>query len=214
MTTALRLPPALVALSDGDLDGGGVRGFVERARAARAAGLAGIMLREPLLGDRDLLVLAHVVRRLFDRAGGGWLAVHDRAHIAEAADADACHAGFRSLTPVELRTALPDRIAIGLSTHAGDADAAWRGADYLVHGPVFETPSKRGLLEPIGLPGVADAVRRSAGRTPVHAIGGLRPENARAVLDAGASGVFARAAVLGADDPARAVHAFLQALAR
>ena len=44
-------------------------------------------------------------------------------------------------------------------------------------------------------------------RLPAVAIGGISPENAGAVLAAGASGVAVISAVFGATDPARAARA-------
>lgn len=205
-----RLPPTLLALSPGTLrDAADVERLLQRAAAARAAGLRGVLLREPHLGERPFLELARRLRALL-AGDGGWLGLHDRAHLVAAAGADAVHVGFRSLSPAELRSWLPADVAVGLSTHAGDDVAAWGSADYLVHGPVFDTPSKRGLLEPIGTGGLAAAVARAP--RPVWALGGLAPEHperVRGALEAGARGVAVLAAVLAREDPAPAVRALL-----
>jgi thiamine-phosphate pyrophosphorylase len=82
-------------------------------------------------------------------------------------------------------------LRIGRSVHeAGEvvALAAEGAVDYVVFGPVFETPSKRGLLEPRGLAGLATACRAGL---PVIAIGGIDASNAGSALAAGAAGVAA-----------------------
>ena len=201
------LPPPLVALSPGGLAEEGSVPFLRALARAVDAGLAGLLLREPSLGDRPFLELARACRRAL-----GWLAVHDRVHLAEAAGADAVHLGFRSLTPSEARPILPDRIAIGLSAHAADDDARWRAADYLVFGPVRETPSKSGVLEPTGLEGLAEAVRRSS--APMWAIGGIAPEDVRPCLDAGSRGDAVLSGILPARDPAAAARAYLARMPR
>ena len=199
------LPPPLVALSPGALAEAGEAGFLRALRAASSAGLRGLLLREPSMPDRPLLALAIACRRTLPE--DGWLAIHDRVHLARACEADAVHLGFRSLAPETARELLEDRVALGLSAHAGDDAARWTGADYLVFGPVFDTPSKRGLLEPTGTDGLARAVARSP--APVWAIGGVAPENLEACLDAGGRGVAVLSRILLARDPAAACRAYL-----
>lgn len=132
---AKRLPPAIVALSPGTLEPADASG--EHARAislpagARAlltalaeavrGGLGAFVLREPALGDAAFLSLAREARSAL---GSGWLAIHDRVHLADACGADAVHVGFRSLTPSAARAICAAHVAIGFSAHAHDADAA------------------------------------------------------------------------------------------
>jgi len=91
-------------------------------------------------------------------------------------------------------------------------EAELKGADWVVFGPVYDTPSKRAYGPPQGvarLERVATTVR-----LPVIAIGGITPERVREVLGAGARGVAAIAAILAADSPADATRRFLEALDR
>jgi len=199
-----RFPPPLVALSPGDLAPASVPGFLAKARAAIGAGLRAILVREPAMGDGALLDLALEVRRLLPAEG--WLGIHDRVHLAEAARADAVHLGFRSLEPSEARKILPEAIAIGLSAHAGDDETTWSAADYLFFGPVRATPSKEGLKEPVGFEELARAAARSP--VPVWAIGGLRDVDVATCRAAGCAGIAVRAGILGAPDPAGAYAAY------
>ncbi|MBI5364206.1 MAG: thiamine phosphate synthase [Planctomycetes bacterium] len=203
-----RLPPRLLALSPGDLAPADVERFLVRAARAIAAGLSGVLLREPALSDRVVLELALALRA---RLGpGGWLAVHDRVHLAVAAGADAVQLGFRSLTPADARAVLPEHVAIGFSAHADDPIEPWCASDFLLLGPVFDTPSKAGVKAPLGLDGLAREVARAP--RPVWALGGITAERARAVIDAGATGVAVRGALLGGDNPVMAVQSFLATL--
>src|SRR5262249_43199683 len=145
------------------------------------------------------------------RGAGAWFAVHDRAHLAATLGADAVHLSFRSLGPGDFAAwPAPRTFALGLSTHAGDDPAGFAGADYLFHGPLHATPSKAGLLDPVGLDGLARAVQ-SADR-PLLAIGGVTPLDVPALRARGVHGVAVRAGILGATDPARATEAYLRAL--
>ncbi len=204
--TARALPPALLLLSPGELDGVGTEAFADLVAVLARAGLRGLLLREPGLCDRAFLALARSLRSALPRAQGGWLGVHDRAHLAEACDADAVHLGWRSLAPRELRGWLPDDLALGLSTHAGDDRARWSGADYRLHAPLFAVPGKGA---PVAAQGLARAV--AAAGPPVWALGGITPERVSAALAAGARGVGVQRGVFAAPDPGQALAAYLRA---
>ncbi len=97
---------------------------------------------------------------------------------------------------------------IGRSVHSFEEAlvAMAEGADYLVLGSVYATPSHPGR-EPVGV----EAVRAvSALGIPVIAIGGVTPSHVRELREAGAYGAAAIRALWHADDPARAALAFLE----
>ncbi|MEJ5186215.1 MAG: thiamine phosphate synthase, partial [Candidatus Geothermincolales bacterium] len=75
--------------------------------------------------------------------------------------------------------------------------------DYLGVGPVFPTGTKADAGDPLGLEGLREIAGMA--EVPVVAIGGIRPEMVREVLEAGASGVAVISAVTEADDMYEAV---------
>jgi thiamine-phosphate pyrophosphorylase len=212
MAEGPQLPPRLVLISPGDLvEPRAVEGFRRLARDLAEAGLAGLLLREPRLGDRALLELGLALRPCLP-----WLGIHDRVHVGCAAGADAVHLGFRSLEPGAARLAAgdgPTAPRLGLSTHAPDDPAAWAGVDYVFHGPIFETPSKQGLLEPIGRAGLERALAARPDGVPLLALGGITAPEAAGLLAAGADGVAVIGAVLAATDPRAALLDLLAACA-
>jgi thiazole tautomerase (transcriptional regulator TenI) len=110
------------------------------------------------------------------------------------------------LTPADARRVL-SRGWIGRSVHSiEEADAAVReGADFLVVGSIYRTASHPGRSA-VGL----RLVREAAGLSrPVIAIGGITPERAIEVKEAGAYGVAAISALWLASDPAAATLAML-----
>lgn len=186
-----RLPPVLIAISPGIARGTTARLALGRhLKALFEAGLEGCVIREPGLSDADLLALAVDLRQAFTGRLAKWICIHDRVHVAVAAKADAVHLGFRSLDLKAARSAMPRGLGLGLSTHAHDDQQSWKGADYLFHGPVFETPSKAGRVKPVGLEGLKLALQADL---PVWALGGITPANLCDVLGTGVSG----AAMLG-----------------
>jgi len=191
-----RLPGRILALTPGDLAPDGIAGFVRKAREAAAAGLDSILVREPALDDGATLGLALELRDVLGNRG--WIGIHDRVHLADAARANAVHLGFRSLPIREARAICADTIAIGFSAHAHDAPNARNGADYLLFGPVFPTPSKAGLVEPVGVEGLLRAVRSTP--IPIWALGGIVPENAGPTVLTGCRGIAVRNAWLDPRD--------------
>lgn len=175
------------------------------------AGVRAIQLREKDLSAAELLALAQPLRELTRRVGAR-LFINDRADVALAVEADGIQRGHTSLPVRLLRNIAGNRLLIGASVHSlEEARAAEQdGADFLVFGPVYETPSKR----PYGPPQGVEALKRVVGsaRIPVLAIGGITPERVAEVRKSGAHGVAVISAILAAERPAEATKAFLEVL--
>jgi thiamine-phosphate pyrophosphorylase len=169
----------------------GFRQLLALARAAVGARIDLFQLREKLLRPRVLYELASRCAEV-TRGSGTRLLVNDRADIARAAGADGVHLTTRSLEATTVRRAFGQDFLIGVSAHApAEARAAREGgADFVVFGPVFDTPSKRALGTPVGVEALRE-VAHTLSPFPVFAIGGVTRGNARAVLHAGARGVAA-----------------------
>jgi thiamine-phosphate pyrophosphorylase len=178
-----------------------------------AAGVKAVQLREKDLSGRELYALATELRAL-TRRHGARLLINDRIDIALAVDADGVHLPSDSFPPSEACQLLGREKLIGVSTHSLEqALAAERdGADFVVFGPVFDSPSKRRYGLPLGVEALAQVAHTLS--IPVFAIGGARPESALKLRAAGARGVAVISAILGALDPADAVKEFLEQLVR
>jgi thiamine-phosphate pyrophosphorylase len=178
-----------------------------------AAGLRGVQLREKDLDVRPLLELASELRELTRRRGAR-LVLNDRADVALAVGADGVQRTHASLPTVALRRIGASSFLIGASVHSEQEarEAAADGADFVVFGPIYDTPSKRRYGRPQGLAALG-RVAASVDR-PVIGIGGVTPERVRDVVAEGAAGVAVISAILGAERPADATKAFLDALGR
>ena len=178
-----------------------------------AAGLRAVQLREKDLPVREMLALADGLREA-TRRHGARLLVNDRADVALAAGADGVQRTHISLPVSALRAITPAGFLVGASAHSeGEArEAVAQGADVVVFGPVYDTPSKRRYGPPQGLAALEAAARAVA--RPVLAVGGLTPERVPEVLAAGAAGVAVIRAIYAAPHPADATKAFLDALGR
>lgn len=179
--------------------------------AALAGGAKAIQLREKNLSTRDLYQL---VERLLPIVHGrdACLLINDRVDLALALPVDGVHLSRLSLPPAETRALLGSARLIGVSCHSPEEaiEAENGGADFIVFGPLFPTPSKAAYGPPVGLTQLSE-VRRQVG-LPILGIGGITVSNTASVISAGADGVAAISAVMTADDPADAVSTLLHAV--
>jgi thiamine-phosphate pyrophosphorylase len=188
------------------------RPLVALIEEALRAGLTAVQLREKDLGTRVLMTLAVEIRDLA-RSFGATLLLNDRIDLAQVIGSSGVHLPAAGLPASVARRILGSNQLVGVSTHSVEEvlRAESDGADFVVLGPVYETPSKRAYGAPLGLSSVEEAARRA--RVPVFAIGGITASRARDVRRAGASGVAVVSAILGADDVTRATRAILEAVA-
>lgn len=197
----------LVLVTDRSLAPGGDLPAV--VRATLRGGADCVHLRERGLPDAQLLALAQALRAETARAGARFVVNH-RVDLAVAADADGVHLGWRSMGPAEARRAAGGAMSVGVSCHSAvEARAAVDdGADYIFLGPVFETPSKEGLADPLGLNAFGKIC--AVVPLPVVGIGGIDAGRAAQVVRAGACGVAVIRDIMAAEDPEAAAKALIE----
>jgi thiamine-phosphate pyrophosphorylase len=179
-------------------------------RESLAAGLRAVQVREKDLPTRPLLDLAREVRVL-TREYGARLFVNDRLDIALAVEADGVQLRADSMPVAAARRLLGPERLIGVSAHsAAEARRAEaEGADFVLLGPIYATPSKLAYGAPIGLEPLAEAAQQC--RLPVFAIGGITAARLDAVHRAGARGAAVISAILSAESVAVATRELLDA---
>jgi len=168
-----------------------LHGEIERAAGA---GVDWIQIRERDLPGRALSGLVReAVRRV---PADSRVLVNDRLDVACTTAAGGVHLGEQSLPVAEVirflqAHRLPEKFLVGASAHSLVAAlaAAKAGADYVIFGPIFATPSKALFGEPQGVERLAEVCKKVA--VPVVAIGGITLENAPQCLRAGAAGIAA-----------------------
>jgi thiamine-phosphate pyrophosphorylase len=187
------------------------RPLLDVAEQALRGGVDAVQLREKDLSSAALFDLAQRLRDLCRRYGARLL-INDRVDVALAVGADGVHLPADSFAPADARRLLGPHALIGASTHSlKEAQAAAAaGADFIVFGPVFDTPSKRAYGAPLGLEALAEVTRATA--LPVFAIGGVTSGRVAAIRQGGAHGAAVISAILHADDPRAAAAALRAAL--
>lgn len=199
----------LYLVSDRTLTGG--RDLLWVLERALEGGVNAVQLREKDLSGRDLFELAKKTRTLCERYGAP-LFINDRVDVALAVDAAGVQLGKASL-PIEVaRTLLgPDKL-IGASIHSPEeaTDAKSAGADFLVFGPVYFTPSKASFGGPRGVSALRKIVE--VGLLPVYAIGGISTKNTAEVREAGANGIALISSIIANENPKDAAAAMAKLL--
>jgi thiamine-phosphate pyrophosphorylase len=174
-------------------------------------GVKAIQLREKDLGGKELFELAEKTRRLCNRYNAR-LFINDRIDVALAVEADGAQLGKTAIPIESARNLLGPQKLIGASVHAlAEAKEAERsGADFILFGPVYFTPSKAAYGPPQGLTVVKEIVEKVS--SPIYAIGGIKPQNIEETKRTGIRGVALISAILNSDNPKAAARRILQQL--
>lgn len=192
--------PAFIVISDG-------KGDAERLlqmATALAPVIDGFILREKQWTARQMWEWGTALLEAgFPPAK---LIINDRMDVALALSAGGVHLAGHSLPAAAAKPSVPQPMKTGVSVHslAEAQQAAAAGADYVLFGHIFPTPSKPGLPAR-GIHSLREMVSRLP--VPVIAVGGIHADNASAVLDTGCAGIAVISAVLSAANPLEAAKA-------
>ena len=187
----------------------------ELERALDAGDVACVQLRLKGASDETVLHVSERLMPIVQKAGAAFL-INDRADLAAKLDADGAHIGQEDMSYEEARAVLgPDKI-IGVTAHNSRhlaMEAAEKGADYVAFGAFFPSTTKEAKTR-----ADVDLLEwwSEIFEIPCVAIGGITPENAAPLIDAGAdfiavsSGVWSYPA--GAAAAVRAFSALFQSI--
>jgi thiamine-phosphate pyrophosphorylase len=164
----------------------------------------------PEVVAREIAAALDVCRR-----HGCQLIVNDYWREAITASADYVHLGQEDLADADVPAIKARGVRLGISTHSHEelAFALAAKPDYVALGPIYETKLKVMKWAPQGLDRIADW-RRRIGDLPLVAIGGLTPERADAVLEAGAGSLAVVTDFITHADPEARVRQWLAHTAR
>ena len=163
-----------------------VPGFVKTLRATLAAApVACLQIRLKGLENSALVQAARPICEAA-QAMGVAVVLNDKPDLVDAVGADGVHIGQDDMDYFSSRELLGGDAIIGVTCHDSKQlafDAAAAGADYVAFGAFFDTPTKspktRAQTEIL-------TWWNEAMETPCVAIGGITPDNAQALVEAGA----------------------------
>jgi thiamine-phosphate pyrophosphorylase len=206
----IEIAPRVVVVTDRSLCG--ERELIARIEAIVGAAPRGsviVQVREKDLDGGALYALTRVILAIA-RPAGAPVWVNDRVDIALVAAADGVQLPERGLAIADARALAPG-VAIGSSRHsiAGVRDAI--GADLVVLGPIWDTPSKRGVITPLGSDALAAARAVLPPDARLVAIGGIDgPDRARDAARAGADAIAVVRAAWTSRDPGETIAALVE----
>jgi thiamine-phosphate pyrophosphorylase len=187
------------------------RPLVPLLQRVLTAAAPAIQLRERDLSARELVTLTLEVQAV-TASRRSQLLINDRIDVALALEGVGVHLRSNSLPVSVARQVLGTQRLLGISVHAVEeaVQVESQGADYIVLGPIYETPSKQMFGPPLGIHTLERACRLV--RLPIIGIGGVTAARAREMRRAGAFGVAVITAVLGAADVESATRELLDAV--
>ena len=185
------------------------RPLTEVVKEACEAGIKAVQLREKDLSPVELFHMAEELKKIC-QSYRAKLFINDRMDVAMAVEADGIQLTSKSL-PVDVVRRFYSRL-IGVSTHSLDEAllAQKGGADFILFGPVFYTPSKIQYGEPQGLSRLQHITLNV--KLPVFAVGGITSDRAKTCLEAGAHGVAVISAIMSSENIKASVCEFKKRL--
>ncbi len=175
------------------------------------AGVKAVQLREKDLSPVLLYQLAIDIKKICQQHHTK-LFINDRADVAMAVEADGVQLTSQSLPVEAVRKWFPRPKLIGVSTHSlEEALRAQEGnADFILFGPIFETPSKAPFGNPQGLNKLSHLSKSV--QVPIFAVGGINPERAKYCIGNGATGVAVISSIMSSSNVERIVKSYEQVL--
>jgi len=162
--------------------------LVGKFSTAARSGVDFIQIREKKISGKNLSELVRrVVREISDTRCR--VVVNERFDVAITAGAHGVHLTSTSIPAEIVRSNVPDRFIIGKSTHSiSEIEDAKSSVDYVFFSPIFDTPSKMGIIESKGVEELKRAVDAALPR-PVIALGGITIGNVKELSGSGVAGI-------------------------
>jgi len=186
--------------------------FPHRLKAALEPGIAAaFQLRVKDVDEHELARLAEPLQRICAEADVTFI-VNDSMELAKRLGADGVHLGQSDGDIREARALLGPSAQIGKTCHDSRhlaMEAGEAGADYVAFGAFHPTTTKPSDYRPE--PSIL-TWWSTLFELPCVAIGGITPDNAAPLVEAGADFLAVCQAVWGKDDPGAAVQAFSEVL--
>lgn len=174
-------------------------------RLALAGGCRWIQLRMKDCADDEIIPVAKQVKELC-REYCAKFVIDDNVEIAKLLDLDGVHLGKNDMPVAEARILLGENKIIGGTANTfEDVERIYQdGADYIGCGPFRFTTTKKRLAPILGLEGYRSITSRmkSAGiDIPMVAIGGIKAEDIKDIMQTGVDGIALSGSVLNAENP-------------
>lgn len=188
----------------------------EQIKGVIAGGCRWVQIRMKEASDEDIEKVVAEIKPLCIETET-FLILDDRVELAKKLDVGGVHLGKNDMLPSKARMLLGPAAVIGVTANTINDIIAVRSLDidYIGMGPFAYTNTKKNLSPVLGAEGIrslcTDMERLEINIGHV-AVGGIRLEDVRTIMEAGANGVAVSGAIAFADDISGATAKFLEAL--
>jgi len=188
----------------------------EQIKGAIAGGCRWVQIRMKEASDEDIEKVVAEIKPLCIETET-FLILDDRVELAKKLNVGGVHLGKNDMLPSKARMLLGPAAVIGVTANTIDDIIAVRSLDidYIGMGPFAYTNTKKNLSPMLGAEGIrslcSDMERLEINIGHV-AVGGIRLEDVRTIMEAGANGVAVSGAIAFANDIPDATAKFLEAL--
>lgn len=189
---------------------------IDQVQLACEAGAKWIQYRCFSKNNEELLQDIHAIAEICDD-WGTTLIVTDHIHLKGKADIQGFHIEDLNANFKAIRQELGDEFTLGGSatTIENIVRLAHEGADYAGFGPFARTSKPFNLLPLLAISAYSDAVKqfnKDGIDFPIVALGGVKVEDVRDLMDTGIHGVAISSAIVDAEDFIEAYEDFYQAV--
>ncbi len=175
--------------------------FLEQLDLVCQSGVDRVILREKHLGEHEYEKLAIEAKRICDLHKVHY-SLHNHLEIAKNLGVLDVHLTYDTFINKHEKLVCFNKIGVSVHSVEQAIEAEKWGADYIIAGHIFQTDCKKDIpprcIE--FLSEVCDSVL-----IPVHAIGGIAPENIASVKQAGASGACLMSSLMKSSEPEKLV---------
>lgn len=134
-----------------------------------------VQIRFPNFDDRDIFEFS---KKLKSETKNIKLLINESIDIMEILNLDGVHLKSRSIPIDKLRDYFKNQYIIGKSTHSITEiqDTFLKGGDFVTFGPIFDTFSKRGMGQPLGVESLKKALDIDE-KIAIFPLGGINSSN-------------------------------------
>lgn len=187
--------------------------IIDQVKGVLEGGCRWVQLRMKDASKEEITEMARKVKELTDEKEA-FLIINDYVDICRDVNATGVHLGKNDTPPSKARLELGPLAVIGITANTFD-DIKAVGSfdiDYVGIGPFNDTKTKKNLAPILGLNGEAEICRRmKEDNIEIHpvAVGGIRLEDVKPLIDVGIEGFAVSGTIAFADDIAEATRKFI-----
>src|ERR1035437_1341575 len=145
---------------------------------------------------------------------GAKIIINDNVQIAKEISADGVHLGKEDMSPKDARKILGSNFIIGGSTNTMEDVRRMMedSVDYIGIGPFRFTSTKEKINPILGFDGTQTITKQFGNKIPIIAIGGIKLEDIKPLMQTGIHGVAVSSGINMTEDKSEATKKFITAL--